>query len=68
MHVKFFQYLLQTVYLPAKNPDTFNTIKLKIGLRYPLSNTPVVNGKIKFQGANQKNLRVLGTMYFEMQL
>ena len=52
----------------SKTNQTFNTVKLKIGLRYPLSNTPVVNGKIKFQEANQKNLRVLGTTYFEMQL
>ena len=68
MHVKFFQYLCKQYIYQQKKPDTFNTVKLKIGLRYPLSNTPVVNGKIKFQGANQKNLRVLGTMYFEMQL
>ena len=67
MHVKFFQYLCKQYIYHQKN-QTFNTVKLKIGLRYFLSNTPVVNGKIKFQEANQKNLRVLGTMYFEMQL
>ena len=40
-------------------------IKLKIGFRYPLRNTLVVKGK-KFKGTNQKNLSILGTMYFEM--
>ena len=41
----FFSIPLHAVYLPAKRPDTFNTIKLKIGLRYPLGNTLVVKGK-----------------------
>ena len=45
MHVKFFQYLcIQYIYQQKK--ETFNTIKLKIGLRYPLRNTLVVKGKI----------------------
>ena len=38
--------IFATVYLPAKKKkDTFNTIKLKIDLRYPLRNTLVVKGK-----------------------
>ena len=41
-----FSISLDTVYLPAKKPDAFNTIKLKIGLSYPLRNTLVVKGKI----------------------
>ena len=46
MHVKFFSISLYTVYFPAKKKkDTFNTIKLKIGLRYPLRNTLVVKRK-----------------------
>ena len=44
MHVKFFQYLcIQYIYQQKK--DTFNTIKLKLGFRYPLRNTLVVKGK-----------------------
>ena len=65
--LNFFNIFANSIFTTKKN-QTFNTVKLKIGLRYFLSNTPVVNGKIKFQEANQKNLRVLGTMYFEMQL
>ena len=65
--LNFFNIFANSIFTSKKN-QTFNTVKLKIGLRYPLSNTPVVNGKIKFQEANQKNLRVLGTMYFEMKL
>ena len=46
MRVKFFQYLcIQYVDQQKKKKDTFNTIKLKIGLRYPLRNTLVVKGK-----------------------
>ena len=41
-----FSISLDTVYLPAKKPDAFNTIKLKIGLSYPLRNTLVVKGRI----------------------
>ena len=69
MHVKFFQYLcIQYIYHQKKKkqkqkPHTFNTIKLKIGLRYPLRNSLVGE---KFQGTNQKNLSVLGAMYFKM--
>ena len=65
-----FSISLHTVYLPSKKtknkkqkPHTFNTIKLKIGLRYPLRNSLVGE---KFQGTNQKKLSVLGTMYFKM--
>ena len=46
MHVKFFQYLCIQYIYQQKKKDTFNTIKLKIGLRYPLRNTLVVKGKI----------------------
>ena len=64
MHVKFFQYLcIQYIYQQKK--ETFNTIKLKIGLRYPLRNTLVVKGKI-LREQTKKNLSILGTMYFEM--
>ena len=47
MHVKFFQYLcIQYIYQQKKKKkDTFKTIKLKIGLRYPLRNKLVVKGK-----------------------
>ena len=45
MHVKFFQYLCKQYIYQQKKTDTFSTVKLKIGLRYPLSNTLVVNGK-----------------------
>ena len=46
MHVKFFQYLnLHTGIFTSKKTDTFNTIKLKIGLRYPLRETHVVKGR-----------------------
>ena len=40
-----FSISLHTVYLPAKKKGTFNTIKLKIGLRYPLRNTLVIKWK-----------------------
>ena len=44
MHANFFQYpCIQYIY--QQKPDTFNTIKQKIGLRYPLRNTLVVKGK-----------------------
>ena len=46
MRVKFFQYLCIQYVDQQKKKDTFNTIKLKIGLRYPLRNTLVVKGKI----------------------
>ena len=41
-----FSISLHTVYLPAEKKYTFNTIKLKIGLSYPLRNALVVRGKI----------------------
>ena len=41
-----FSISLHTVYLPAKKKDTSNTIKLILGLSYPLRNTHVVRGKI----------------------
>ena len=44
MHVKFFQYLCNSIFT-SKKPDTFNTIKLKVGLSCPLRNTLVVKGK-----------------------
>ena len=44
MHIEFIQYLcIQYIY--QQNTDTFNTIKLKIGLRHPSRDTPVVKGK-----------------------
>ena len=70
MHVNFFQYLCILcilIYWPKKKTDTFNTIKLKIGLRYPLRCTLIVKGK-RFREQTQKNLSILGTMYFEKQL
>ena len=45
-NVKFFQYLCIQYIYQQKKKDTFNTIKLKISLRYPLRNTFVVKGKI----------------------
>ena len=45
MHVKFLQYLCIQYIYQHKKKDTFNTIKLKIGLRYPLRNKLVVKGK-----------------------
>ena len=45
MHVKFCQYLCIQYIYQQKKTDTFNTIKLKIGLRYPLGKTLVVKGK-----------------------
>ena len=53
MHVKFFQYLCIQYIYQQKKPDTFNTIKLKIGLGYPLRNTLVVNG-ISFREQTKK--------------
>ena len=42
--LNFFQYLcIQYIYQQKK--DTFNTIKLKKGLSYPLRNTLVLKGK-----------------------
>ena len=45
MHVKFFQYLCIHYIYQQKKRKTFKTIKLKIGLRYPLTNTLEVKGK-----------------------
>ena len=45
MHVKFFNIFAYSIFT-SKKKDTFNTIKLKIGLSYPLRNTLVVRGKI----------------------
>ena len=55
MRVKFFQYLcIQYIYQQKK--DTFNTIKLKLGFRYPLRNTLVV--KVKNLREQTKKTRV----------
>ena len=64
--LNFFNIVAYSIFT-SKKTDTFNTMKLKIDLRYPLRNTPVVKGK-RFREQNKKNLSVLGTMYFEMQL
>ena len=54
MHVKFFQYLcIQYIYQQKK---TLNTIKLKMGRRYPLRNTLVV--KVKNLREQTKKTRV----------
>ena len=50
MHVKcmlnFFNIFAYSIFTSKKKKkDTFKTIKLKIGLRYPLRNTLVVKGK-----------------------
>ena len=62
--LNFFNIFAYNIFT-IKKPDTFNTIKLKIGLRYPLRNTLVVKGK-SFREQTKKNVSVLGTMYFEM--
>ena len=54
--LNFFNIFAYSLFTSKKKKDTFNTIKPKIGLRY------------EFQGTNPKNLSVLGTTYFEMQL
>ena len=41
----FFNIFAYSIFT-SKKKDTFNTIKLKIRLRYPLRNTFVVKGKI----------------------
>ena len=44
--LNFFNIFAYSIFTSKKKKDTFNTIKLKIGLRYPLRNTLVVKGKI----------------------
>ena len=41
----FFNIIAYSIFT-RKKKDTFNTIKLKIGLSYPLRNALVVRGKI----------------------
>ena len=56
--LNFFNISAYSIFTSKKK--TFNTIKLKMGLRYPLRNTLVV------KGTNQENPSILGAMYFEM--
>ena len=43
--LNFFNIFAYSIFTSEKKKDTFNTIKLKIDLRYPLRNTLVVKGK-----------------------
>ena len=63
--LNFFNIFAYSMLTSKKKKDTFNTIKLKIGLRYPLRNTLVVKGKI-LREQTKETLSILGTMYFEM--
>ena len=64
--LNFFNIFAYSIFTSKKKKkDTFKTIKLKIGLRYPLRNTLVVKGKI-LREQTKETLSILGTMYFEM--
>ena len=43
--LNFFNIFAYSIFTSKKQTDTFNAIKLKRGLRYPLRNTPVAKGK-----------------------
>ena len=66
MHANFFNIFGYSIFT-SKKTDAFNTIKLNIDLSYPLRNTLVVKGKM-LREQTKKNLSILGTMYFEMQV
>ena len=51
--LNFFNIFAYSIFTNKKKTDTFNTIKLKIGLGYPLRNTLVVNG-ISFREQTKK--------------
>ena len=64
MHVKFFQYLcLKYIYQQKKK--THLTQLTKNRSQVPFKKYTCSKGE-KFKGTNQKNLSILGTMYFEM--